>query len=694
MSEQQEEPHTSPPTPAPQIDNETGDSVATRATKNPLMVQGLRIANRVHASAREWGRTDLGDRIANEAAQWNRGELVVVACGDIKRGKSSLLNALLDRPSLLPVDADVATSVQLVLRHGEQFDIIVTRIGDDGEPRQEHIDPDDLIDVASMTGDPAKREGVTSVEIVSPDELLARGIVLVDTPGVGGMTRGHRDLALAALHRADALLFTISASEPVARTELEFLAEATERTDRTLLIVTKSDTNTDAVNQAMLAEQRSKLKTFADNEQRRATAESRSEGARSDDARPDGDVAAAARLRRLSETPMILTSSYLANQAQRRREAGRVEQAADLWERSGIGALRSMLERSVDQRDDIRLANLIALLHVLLADVEREQQQRARALAGDASVPEEIAARQRALEEFGSKQARWRGALGNTIVRLQTSSSRLVTRELNRVKEQYWQLIATADDTDALLSALPADLQRSLLGAWNELVSNVNRDFQTTIAAVLAEFGADGMDAVLGEFAMPQSLQDLAGANNINTGEFNLLDDALPMAMQTFTFANIANAAAGVLGLATGGLGLVAYGIGVAIAYPIGNLRKRAREKQRAKADLQRFVADALFGAEGVAKEFTTELSLRILDLREAVEQYVEDRLAERRRQLDREQRELQNLMKAEAGRRQDLQRSIQATLSDIARYRAEIEPVQRAVDARLATTSVRNISS
>jgi hypothetical protein len=660
-------------------------TVPSRATKNPLMVQGLRLANRIHATAREWGRADLADRITAEATQWNRAELTVVACGDIKRGKSSLLNALLDRHTLLPVDADVATNVQLVLRHGPELDIIVTRIGDDGEPHLEHIGADELIDVASMTGDPARREGVTGVEIITPDELLGRGIVLIDTPGVGGMTRGHRDLSLAALHRADALLFTIAATEPVARTELEFLAEATERTERTLLIVTKSDANTDAVNQAMIAEQRAKLTAFADTMQRRAEAAEPGSG---------GDPAAVARLRRLTNAPMILTSSYLAQQAQRRRDAGRIEQADDLLSRSGIGALRSMLERSVDQRDDIRLANLIALLNVLLSDVEREQQAKARALAGDTSVPEEIAARQRALEDFSSKQARWRGALGNTIVRLQTGSSRMVTRELNRVKDQYWQLIDSADDTEALLTTLPSELQRSLLGAWNELVAIVNRDFQSTIAALLADFGADGMDAVLGEFTMPQSLQDLASITRGSTGEFNLLDDALPIAMQTFTFANIANAAAGVLGLATGGLGLVAYGIGAAMAYPIGNLRKRAREKQRAKADQQRFVADALFGAEGVAKEFTTELSLRILDLREAVELYVEERLAERRRQLEREQRELQNLMRAETGRRQDLQRATQAVLADIARYRAEIEPLQRAVDARLSSASIRNISS
>ena len=73
--------------------------------------------------------------------QWSQQSLVVVACGDIKRGKSSLLNALLDRSDLLPVDADVATSVHLVIRHGET----VRRSSSpasaiDGEPAQESID--------------------------------------------------------------------------------------------------------------------------------------------------------------------------------------------------------------------------------------------------------------------------------------------------------------------------------------------------------------------------------------------------------------------------------------------------------------------------------------------------------------------------------------------------------------------------
>jgi len=659
---------------APADDAPAAPPTGKRPMRDPLAVQVLRLGNRIHGALKDWDRADLGGRITAEAEQWNQQNLVVVACGDIKRGKSSLLNAILDRSDLLPVDADVATSVHLVIRYGEQFGIVATRIID-GEPVQEQVGIDDLIDVASMRGDAARREGVVAVEICVDHPVLARGVVLIDTPGVGGMTRGHRDLALAALGQADALLFTISAEEPVARSELEFLVEASERTERIVLVVTKSDANSEAVNGEMIAEHRAKLRTFSE------TMQSRVESGAVDSEVP-------ARLRRLLDAPFVLTSSYLAEQARRRREAGREEQARRLMERSGIDELRGLLERSADNRDLIRVANLIALLRVLLADVERELQAKVRASSGDSKVAEELAVRQRALEEFGSKQARWRTTLGNSIVRLQTGASRLVTRELNRVKDHYREVIETTDDGEALATALPADLERSLHGAWNELVQAINADFQSTLGKLLEEFGAEGMDAVLGEFEMPEGLRELSGARSAGRPGSSLLDDGLPIAMQTFTFANIANAAAGALGLATGGLGLIAYGIGAAIAYPIGALRKKAREKQRLKGELQRYLGDLLFGNEGVAKEFTTELSLRILDLREQVEQFVEQRLAERRKQLEREARELQALLRSEAGQRQEAQRAATQRIADINKLRSEIDPLQRAVDQRLADAS------
>ena len=640
-----------------------------RPARNPLTTQSLRLANRVHESLRAWGRAELGQRIGAEAADWGRQQLMVVACGDIKRGKSSLINALLDRDELLPVDADVATSVHLVVTHGTTTAITVTRLGDDGEPQTEQVDIDDLVDVASMRGDAARREGVVSVHIELDHPLLEGGVVLIDTPGVGGMSRGHRDLALAALSRADVLLFAVSAQEPVAKSELAFLVEATERTDRLLMVVTKSDVNTDEVNAEMLDEHRSKIGTYAQ--------QLREQGA-------DG-IAAATRVAKVAAAPMLLTSSYLATQARARRVAGRGEQADRLFLRSGLAQLRGFLEHSAGQREDIRVANLLSLLRTLLAEAAREQHTRLRASTGDAAVADEVQQLQRAMEEFGSTSARWRTTLNTSIVRLQTHASRQVTHELNRVKDHYRDVIDAATDVQLLSASLPGDLERSLHGAWNELMDAINRDFQHTLGTVLSEFGAAGMDAVLGRMDMPEALRTLEGARAASGGDNTLLEDGLPLALQTFTFANIANAAAGALGLATGGLGLVAYGIGAAVAYPIGRMRRQQREKQRAKAEHQRYVAELLFGNEGVAKEFATELSLRILDLREQVERYVEERLVERKRQLDGEQRELQSLLRAEAGKRHEVEQAALRRLDEIDKVLAEIEPLERAVATRLA---------
>lgn len=640
---------------------------APAAPRNPLATQSIRLANRVHEALRAWGRGELGERITTEAAQWREQQLVVVACGDIKRGKSSLLNALLDRDTLLPVDADVATSVHLVVRHGAQETITVTRLGDDGEPHSEQVGLDDLVDVASMRGDARRREGVVSVQIELPHPLLERGVVLIDTPGVGGMSRGHRDLALAALARADVLVFTVSAQEPVARSELEFLVEATERTERLLLVVTKADVNTDDDNRSMLDEHRDKIRTFASSLRDQ----------------PDG-VAASARVAKVAAQPMLLTSSYLAGQARRRHDAGRAEQAQRLFARSGLAPLRGMLVRSTDQREDIRVANLLALLRSLLAEAAREQEARLRASTGDGVAADELHQLQRSMEDFGSTSARWRTTLGNSIVRLQTNASRLVTHELNRVKDHYREVIESAPDMRVLAETLPSDLERSLHGAWNELVAAINRDFASTLGAVLDDFGATGMDAVLGQIDMPEALRRLDGARGGVAGDGSMLEDGLPVALQTFTFANIANAAAGALGIATGGLGLVAYGIGAAIAYPIGRMRRAQRESQRARAEHQRYVAELLFGNEGVAKEFTTELSLRILDLRERVERFVEQRLVERKKQLDAEQKELQLLLRAEAGKRKEAEQSAMQRLDEIRKLLAEIEPLEKAVEARL----------
>jgi hypothetical protein len=114
----------------------------------PVVGRVLKLANEVHGLARTAGRTDVQEALAEQAARWTDAATTVVLAGAQKRGKSRLLNALVARPDLLPVDADIATTTQITLRHGGAPQVVVHRTvtGPDGSPRTvaSEIDPGQL----------------------------------------------------------------------------------------------------------------------------------------------------------------------------------------------------------------------------------------------------------------------------------------------------------------------------------------------------------------------------------------------------------------------------------------------------------------------------------------------------------------------------------------------------------------------
>lgn len=162
----------------------------------------------------------------------------VVVVGETKRGKSSLVNALLNRPGLSPVDAMVATSTYLVFRHGEVNHAAAVL---PGAGRPVTIPIDRLRDWATELGElPEGQPPPRMVEVECTAPLLTN-LTLIDTPGVGGLVAAHAEIALHAARQATALLFVVDASAPFARSELDFLRTASESIDLVLFAVTKID---------------------------------------------------------------------------------------------------------------------------------------------------------------------------------------------------------------------------------------------------------------------------------------------------------------------------------------------------------------------------------------------------------------------------------------------------------------------
>nr|WP_062343181.1 dynamin family protein [Herbidospora sakaeratensis] len=189
------------------------------------------------------------------AARLRDSRLRVLVCGEFKRGKSSLINALLEEPDLLPVDAYYATRAIVSVAYGEA-EVVTAHTG--GQVRL--ITRAELADHAAEGG--AARD-TTLVEIRTPNRKLASGLVLLDSPGVGGVLPDHTAATLGALNTADAVIFVTDTSQPLMASELDFLrtamrsARATDDVDALICVCTRFDKGADR--QELLANTRAKL---------------------------------------------------------------------------------------------------------------------------------------------------------------------------------------------------------------------------------------------------------------------------------------------------------------------------------------------------------------------------------------------------------------------------------------------------
>ncbi len=183
-------------------------------------------------------RPDLVGRVTAAAARLQRPATIVAVVGEFKQGKSSLVNGLLGQP-VCPVDDDLATSAITLVRHGEQPAAVVRRTGEDAASGP--IPLAQLGDWVSESGNPGNHKGVERVEITVPSAILAQGLVIVDTPGMGGLGAGHAASTLAFLPFADGLVLVSDASSELSAPEIEFLRRAVELCPTVLFAQTKID---------------------------------------------------------------------------------------------------------------------------------------------------------------------------------------------------------------------------------------------------------------------------------------------------------------------------------------------------------------------------------------------------------------------------------------------------------------------
>ncbi len=174
--------------------------------------------------------------LETELGRLRRGEVNVMMVGHFKRGKSTLLNALLGR-HVLPVGVVPVTALVTVVRPAAADAVRVSFL--DG--RNERWELGRLGEAVSEERNPGNVLGVDSVAVELADAAVPGGVVLADTPGSGSAFRHNTEVLRRALGRIDAAVFVLSADPPVGERELALLREVHGAAGEVLVVLNKVD---------------------------------------------------------------------------------------------------------------------------------------------------------------------------------------------------------------------------------------------------------------------------------------------------------------------------------------------------------------------------------------------------------------------------------------------------------------------
>ena len=160
----------------------------------------------------------------------------LVVLGEFKRGKSTLINALVGR-AVLPTGVLPLTSVVTAIGAGGSDRLVVAY----GDGREEERPLSELANYVTEASNPGNVLGVELARVELDHDLLRAGLELVDTPGVGSIHSHNTAATRAFFPRVDAAICVLDAGQPLSQAERELLLEVSDRVPRLLIVVNKID---------------------------------------------------------------------------------------------------------------------------------------------------------------------------------------------------------------------------------------------------------------------------------------------------------------------------------------------------------------------------------------------------------------------------------------------------------------------
>ena len=197
-----------------------GRGAAALAAHHAARDQIVAALAEVSGAARTLGVGTRAAALDEVAARLREDSFRILVVGEFKRGKSTLINAMLGE-ALLPARLAPCTALITRLRAGPAPRVRLHPLDPAGAVVE--LPPARLAEVLRLPPDGGRMESPWAwVEVEHPLPLLAGGVELIDSPGLNEHADRDR-VALGALPRADALVLVLSAEMPLGPAELELI---------------------------------------------------------------------------------------------------------------------------------------------------------------------------------------------------------------------------------------------------------------------------------------------------------------------------------------------------------------------------------------------------------------------------------------------------------------------------------------
>ena len=182
------------------------------------------------------GNDSLREKLLSLERKLASNQLHLAVLGQMKRGKSSFINALLG-DEILPTGVLPVTAVITEIKYGLAPQATIHF----STGAREQVDPGTLAGYITESGNPGNRKQVASVELAYPSPFLESGIILIDTPGIGSTHAHNTRTTEGYLEKVDAGIVMLSVDPPITEVESHFIRNLKQEIPKLFFILNKID---------------------------------------------------------------------------------------------------------------------------------------------------------------------------------------------------------------------------------------------------------------------------------------------------------------------------------------------------------------------------------------------------------------------------------------------------------------------